>query len=397
MEAIYDDIKNPHDNDVVGGRGKGFINHPGNIDYRRLVVFECDRYIAGSNEEKKRIVSQIINKVKSKNPPGRFLNRDKKTDPWTCMDVDKILRKVSHSLREDRPQLEHQLLVRNNNDISTTPPSCSVLMNTDRSKPPLCTETGRIIPLLTTGSTLSSAFSSFCGIIDRHHNASDLHNTTMIVPPQQPHMPPSPPISTPIYKECNIDTNSFEVKDLAELLMATSVDDLKAGIKVEEEKMAEVKRIEIELKKLQKVYEERKSVLNPSYLVCMKAITKEKQSTRTISNNSGENIESRRDIYQEIKDESMKSLSEGSIETMHLDCTVDSLMNLDYIGSWTSFRIPKEDCNDNQETKDESMKSLSEGSIETMHLDHTIDSLMNSESIGFWKTFKIPEEDCNDN
>ena len=84
-------------------------------------------------------------------------------------------------------------------------------------------------------------------------------NDATIASPQQPLVPPSLPTPTPIYKECNIDTNGCEVKDRLGILMVKSVDDLKADIKAEEGKMDEVERIRVELEKLQKTYTERKA------------------------------------------------------------------------------------------------------------------------------------------
>lgn len=396
MDSIYYDIKKPRYNDVLGGRGNGANAHPGNIDYRKLVAIEYDRYIAGSNEEKRIIALQIIDKVKSANPPGRFLKRDKSTGLWNCMHDENTLKKVCQRLREYQPsQLKHQLLVLNINDISTTPPSCSVSMNINRSKPPLRTETSQNIPSLMLNSPLSSTFSSLGGIVNKHNNASDLTNDATIASPQQPLVPPSLPTPTPIYKECNIDTNGCEVKDRLEILMVKSVDDLKADIKAEEGKMAEVERIRVELEKLQKTYTERKAALNPTDLFHMKAIMKKEQSTTTIYSNNCENIESRKDRFKDIKDESMRSLSEGNLKTINSDYvqsmgslsksgssidTIDAIelnstLSLKTLGAAEIHYIREnvESSTDRfQNMKDESMKSLSEGSIETINFDYIL-------------------------
>lgn len=112
-----------------------------------------------------------------------------------------------------------------------------------------------------------------------------------------------------IYKESNLEC---EVKDLLELLMAKSADEVKSDINAEEARMPGIERIEVELKKL-------RNALNPTYRVHMEAMTKKKQSTRIISNNSGESIESRRGKIQDIRDESMRYVLERSMETRNVD------------------------------------------------------------------------------
>jgi hypothetical protein len=92
------------DSDVVGGKGNGAANRPGNIFYTRLFKAQQSEYQSKSPENtaknKKRIAQNIINTIKQQDPPGRFLKESKAAFVWTVMNEKKIMEKVMQALRE---------------------------------------------------------------------------------------------------------------------------------------------------------------------------------------------------------------------------------------------------------------------------------------------------------
>ena len=96
-----DRIKEPHDNDVLLGRGKFASEHPGNILFRQIVWELKEEYYVARKNEKTKMVHRIIDKIKSLDPPGRFLEKD---EDLTFVDapMDRVVLKVSQALRERR-------------------------------------------------------------------------------------------------------------------------------------------------------------------------------------------------------------------------------------------------------------------------------------------------------
>jgi len=98
-------IRDPHPHDVLCGRG-GYANtHTGNKTFRQWVFERKERYgQEGKKVDKAKIAREILNKVKSLNPPGRFLTRaDVKCNGalyWIEIDDTKAMAKTSQALRE---------------------------------------------------------------------------------------------------------------------------------------------------------------------------------------------------------------------------------------------------------------------------------------------------------
>ena len=127
MEKSF--ISQPHQHDVLGGRGNSSNMHPGNIMFRDLVMQDHAKYSLASNAEKKNIASQIIDTIKNKNPPGRFLTQDKETGAWICMSSEKASQKVCQRLREYKQGGPKDSLSDSiNSDISATRPILPVSM-----------------------------------------------------------------------------------------------------------------------------------------------------------------------------------------------------------------------------------------------------------------------------
>jgi len=94
-----------HDNDVRCGRGHGSNRHPGNIDYREIVNERREKY---QNEkryfEKSMIAKGVLTIIKEKDPPGRFLEQDSKTEKWKIISDELAEKKIKQCLREGEKQ-----------------------------------------------------------------------------------------------------------------------------------------------------------------------------------------------------------------------------------------------------------------------------------------------------
>ena len=99
MNEYY--VLRPLPNDVLAGRGNGSNQHPGNVLFRTLVAVQRDAYLDSgtSKQDKQVIVSQVINKIESQNPPGRFLTKCKR-GVWCRMEEKETKRKTAQALRE---------------------------------------------------------------------------------------------------------------------------------------------------------------------------------------------------------------------------------------------------------------------------------------------------------
>jgi hypothetical protein len=103
-------IRKPHSNDVLSGRGGGINSHPGNKTFRDWVRERKEAYnLAITKAEKAEIAHEVINLVRSLNPPGRFLQRDPNSVTgyswWVEVDSNRALAKTSQALREGAPQI----------------------------------------------------------------------------------------------------------------------------------------------------------------------------------------------------------------------------------------------------------------------------------------------------
>lgn len=94
-----------HPNDVLFGKGKGTVSHPGNLKFHAFVAERKEEYmLAGSRPEKTIIIREIFARIKKLDPPGRFLERapDGKASGWVEADDSKARGKISQALREHR-------------------------------------------------------------------------------------------------------------------------------------------------------------------------------------------------------------------------------------------------------------------------------------------------------
>ena len=103
------DIRTPHANDVLSGRGGGTNNHPGNEKFRELVHSKKVLYVNSSKREKALVSCAIVDFIRNQSPPGRFLQRDEKSGLWYDIGDQKAREKTSQALREGAPDIRREI------------------------------------------------------------------------------------------------------------------------------------------------------------------------------------------------------------------------------------------------------------------------------------------------
>lgn len=98
-------IKEPHENDVMYGRGGGTNHHPGNKRYRKMVEDRKLEYVNCKRLDKPLVALDIIRTWRGQLPPGRFLKIDDKTGMWHDVGDKKAREKTSQALREKAPMI----------------------------------------------------------------------------------------------------------------------------------------------------------------------------------------------------------------------------------------------------------------------------------------------------
>ena len=103
------DIVTPHDHDVLSGRGN-FVNyHAGNEHFRALVRKHKVAYVACPKPQKGKFSRIIVDEIKARNPPGRFLKQDPITKLWEDIGEKRALDKTRQALREGAPEISKEL------------------------------------------------------------------------------------------------------------------------------------------------------------------------------------------------------------------------------------------------------------------------------------------------
>lgn len=93
-------ITNITQHDVMFGRGGGTNKHPGNREFRELVDKCRSGYLEAKKMQKATISRLIVQTIRYKNPPGRFLKKDDKVNMWYEVGDRKAAEKTSQALRE---------------------------------------------------------------------------------------------------------------------------------------------------------------------------------------------------------------------------------------------------------------------------------------------------------
>ena len=100
-------VEEPHDHDLICGRGGKVNAHPGNRRFRSLVNDRKEAYTrAYGKGEKNAIAQSILQVLFSLNPPGRVLQFDNKNGTYTEVTVKKAMGKTTQALREGEFELD---------------------------------------------------------------------------------------------------------------------------------------------------------------------------------------------------------------------------------------------------------------------------------------------------
>lgn len=179
------DITAPHPHDVLCGRGGGTNNHVGNSHWRMLVAANKQLYVTLPKRQKMLLSRSIVNAVRSQNPPGRFLQKEAKSDLWYDVGDQRAQEKTSQALREGAPDIRSKISHGDCTDDSThvhtesTGVASSSTFSSGSQSEPLSSPTAVLAPPVS------------------HTNASMMSPGTPFVPVIVPAMGP-PPGSTPV-------------------------------------------------------------------------------------------------------------------------------------------------------------------------------------------------------
>jgi hypothetical protein len=95
----------PHEHDVLSGRGN-FVNyHVGNEHFRNLVRKHKVTYVACPKPQKGKFSRMIVEEIRQRTPPGRYLKQEASTKLWYDIGEKKALDKTRQALREGAPDL----------------------------------------------------------------------------------------------------------------------------------------------------------------------------------------------------------------------------------------------------------------------------------------------------
>lgn len=106
--AYQEIIIKPNENDVLCGRGGGTNVHIGNRRFRAVVKEFKNEYIYAKKRDKPEVAEKVVNIIRAKSPPGRFLRKVRAPDgKWKWVDVGdaKAKEKTSQALREGAPNI----------------------------------------------------------------------------------------------------------------------------------------------------------------------------------------------------------------------------------------------------------------------------------------------------
>ena len=111
QQLVTHEIKKPGVHDVIMGRGGGTNHNPGNIKYRRIVEDMKSSYKSAARPDKPRIAMKVVTDWRALNPPGRFIQLDKKTGLYNDIGDAAVKEKTTQALREkhqNRPYLDNE-------------------------------------------------------------------------------------------------------------------------------------------------------------------------------------------------------------------------------------------------------------------------------------------------
>jgi len=93
-------IIQPHENDVLMGRGGKNNQHSGNEKLREMAREECENYSMSTKKGKSYISRQLVQQMRELTPAARFLKRNTDTGEWEDVGDDIAREKASQVLRD---------------------------------------------------------------------------------------------------------------------------------------------------------------------------------------------------------------------------------------------------------------------------------------------------------
>lgn len=102
-------IPTPSDNDVLFGRGTKIQNHPGNVNYRRIIESRRRHYVqAKKTHLKDHLARQIFSAMGEMTPPGRFLKKES-DGMYYVQDKEVTIVKIKQALRENAVEIKDKI------------------------------------------------------------------------------------------------------------------------------------------------------------------------------------------------------------------------------------------------------------------------------------------------
>ncbi len=98
-----------HANDVLCGKGNLINSHEGNKHFRYVVNLMKHEYVAAPKRRKKIFAKMVLMEIRSMEPPGRFLRKNKETQLWEEIEEKVAENKARQALREGAPAIERML------------------------------------------------------------------------------------------------------------------------------------------------------------------------------------------------------------------------------------------------------------------------------------------------
>jgi hypothetical protein len=94
-------VHSPHKHDILMGRGNGVAQWPGNCVFRVFCWNAREAYHNAIRNEKGKVAEQIIDNVRNRNPPGRFLEKSAH-EYYTEVPHERVKEKICQALREKK-------------------------------------------------------------------------------------------------------------------------------------------------------------------------------------------------------------------------------------------------------------------------------------------------------
>ncbi|KAG7354643.1 hypothetical protein IV203_003999 [Nitzschia inconspicua] len=190
-------IVDPNENDVLCGRGGRINSHSGNVKFRDIINNRKKEYLAPSTKklEKAHIAAAIVNDIRSMDPPGRFLKEDRDTGLWFDIGDAKAIKKTGQALREDAPDIRHEL----EGEDSSGDEKCPPPKDTGKTSPKASPKSHRSPK--TAGAATDAIWPQSNSNINNHQQHD--HQAQMAMPPP-----------SQIYSSSHHQQGSFETRNI---------------------------------------------------------------------------------------------------------------------------------------------------------------------------------------